>query len=125
MNNASKPLSVLVALGAAVAMPIAFAQTAPAPTVQDDATQTAPPQAAQPQPQPETAPQAQPKQVTWADLDSDKDGNLSKAETATVPELSKIFDQADANKDGKLSAEEYKAFAMKQQGGDAGGAGGH
>lgn len=122
MNNASKPLSILVALGAALAMPIAFAQTAPTPTAQDDAMQSATPQSAQPQP--EAAPQAQPKQVTWADLDSDKDGNLSKSETATVPELSKIFDQADANKDGKLSAEEYKSFAMQQQGSTPGG-GGH
>ncbi len=112
MNNTSKLLSGVVALGAALAMPIAFAQSAPTPTDQA-ATQSSAPQAAQPKP------------VTWADLDSDKDGNLSKPETATVPALNQVFDQADANKDGKLSAEEYKSFAMKQQGSNPGGAGNH
>ncbi len=116
MNNASKLLSGAVALGAALAMPIAFAQSGPTEADQD-ATQSSAPQAAQPE--------AAPKPVTWADLDSDKDGNLSKPETAPVPALNQVFDQADANKDGKLSAEEYKSFAMKQQGGDPDGAGSH
>lgn len=90
----------LLALAAAVAVPTAFAQTTP----------TADP-AAQPQAAP--APTAQPKQVTWADLDTDKDGSLTKAEVATVPVLTQSFDAADADADGKLTADEYKAHAAQ------------
>jgi hypothetical protein len=104
MNNASK-LSGLIALGAALAMPVAFAQ---------DATPTDP--AAQAAPTAAPAPAAEPKQVTWADLDTDKNGSLSKAEVATVPELAQSFDAADANADGQLTAEEYKAHAAKASG---------
>ena len=115
MNNPSKWMPGLIALTVACAMPMAFAQTAP--TTDAGATppteQAAPPTAAQP------TVEAQPKQVTWADLDADKDGNLSKAEVATVPALNQVFDQADADGNGKLTAEEYKAFAAK--GGDAAG----
>lgn len=102
MNNASK-LSGLIALGAALAMPVAFAQDT---TPTDPAAQAAPPTA-------QPAPTAEPKQVTWADLDIDKNGSLSKAEVATVPELAQSFDAADANADGQLTAEEYKAHAAK------------
>ena len=108
MNNANK-MSGLIAIVAAAAMPLAFAQTTP--TTDDGAMQSAPPQA--------TAPTAEPKQVTWADLDTDKDGSLSKAEVATVPALSQVFDAADADADGKLTADEYKAHAAS---GSAGGA---
>jgi hypothetical protein len=109
MNNANK-LSGLIALGAALAMPLAFAQTTP--TTDDASAQSAPP-TTQPQ---ATAPTAQPKQVTWADLDTDKNGSLSKTEVATVPELAQVFDTADANADGQLTAEEYKAQAAKDSG---------
>src|SRR3546814_3310476 len=104
MNHANK-LSGLIALAAAVAMPMAFAQTAP---TTDDGMQPTSPQA--------TAPTAEPKQVTWADLDVDKDGSLSKAEVATVPALTQVFDAADADADGKLTAEEYKAHAAATSG---------
>lgn len=99
MNNASK-LSGLIALAAAVAMPMAFAQTAP---TTDDGMQSTPPAA---------APTAEPKQVTWADLDTDKDGALSQEEVASVPALAQVFADADADGDGKLTAEEYKAHAQ-------------
>ena len=97
----------LLALAAAVAAPAAFAQTAP----------TADP-AAQSQAAP--APTAQPKQVTWADLDTDKDGNLTKTEVATVPVLTQSFDAADADADGKLTADEYKAHAAQGAAADSG-----
>src|SRR5690606_14656996 len=58
MNNVRKPLTGLIALGVALAMPMAFAQEA------DSVDQ--PPQA-------QAAQQAQ-GQVSWADLDSDGDG---------------------------------------------------
>lgn len=99
MNHANK-LSGLIALAAAVAMPMAFAQTTP---TTDDGMQPASTQA--------NVPTAEPKQVTWADLDVDKDGSLSKAEVATVPALTQVFDDADADADGKLTAEEYKVHA--------------
>lgn len=44
-----------------------------------------------------------------AQLDQDKDGTISRAEAASHPLLSKGFDTADANKDGKLSKEELQA----------------
>jgi len=44
-----------------------------------------------------------------ARLDQDKDGAISRAEAAGHPLLSKGFDAADANKDGKLSQEELQA----------------
>lgn len=112
MNLTRKSLSGLVAFGAVLAMPLAFAQTTqadPAQTTQPTTTQNAEP-AAQP------AGAAQPKQVTWADLDTDKDGNLSKQEVTPVPSLTQVFDQADSDKDGKLTADEYKAFAAKSAG---------
>lgn len=110
MNHANK-LSGLIAIAAAAAMPLAFAQTTP---TTDDGMQQ-PPQST-----PQTAaPTAEPKQVTWADLDVNKDGSLSKEEVTTVPELSQVFDEADANGDGKLTAEEYKAHAAGNAGGAA------
>ncbi|WP_164931939.1 EF-hand domain-containing protein [Janthinobacterium sp. 17J80-10] len=44
-----------------------------------------------------------------AQLDKDKDGAISRAEAADHPLLSKGFDAADTNKDGKLSKEELQA----------------
>lgn len=122
MNVARKPLVPItlgVALAAALALPTAFAQTTP--TTGDGAMQSTPPTTTPPTTgspmQPEAA--AEPKQVTWADLDTDKDGSLNKTEVATVPELTQIFDQADADADGKLTAEEYKAFAAADTGAEA------
>lgn len=103
MNNARKPLTGLIAFGFALAMPLAFAQEA-------DYAQDPPP------PTEQTAPPAgQPAgQVTWADLDTDGDGNLSREEAAAFPELASVFDQADADGDGVLTPQEYQAFAASQ-----------
>ena len=95
MKNARKPLSAMIALGAALAMPVAFAQ---------DAT-TAPPQ----DPQQSAAPTgAQP--LTWADLDVDGNGTLSKAEAGSLPSLAQVFDEADGDSNGELTPDEYKAY---------------
>ena len=110
-RNALIPLIAIAALSS----PLAFAQ---------DATTTAPTQdasAAAPQAEPATA--AQPaqaaddtaKKITWADLDADKDGKLSKEETASVDSLAKVFD--DADKDGALTPDEYKAYVAKNSAG--------
>lgn len=118
MNIARKPLvpiALSVALASALALPMAFAQTTP---TTGDAMQSTPP-TTQPTDPTQAAPAAEPQQVTWADLDTDKDGSLSKTEVATVPELTQVFDQADADADGKLTAEEYKAFAAADTGAEA------
>ena len=52
----------------------------------------------------------------WADVDTNADGNISKEEAAANPGLSQVFDQADANTDGSLTADEYKAFVSKNYG---------
>lgn len=126
MNNRNrKPLIGLIALSAALAMPMAFAQDA----TTEDATQ---PQTEQTQPTPtESAESAtgattQPaEQATsaassgkqgWDDVDMDKDGAISKQEASSNAGLSQVFDQADGNADGKLTADEYKAFVSKNYG---------
>ncbi|QNR97688.1 EF-hand domain-containing protein [Stenotrophomonas sp. 169] len=52
---------------------------------------------------------------TWASIDTDGNGTLSKSEAQVNAGLAQVFDQADTNKDGELSADEYKAFVQSQQ----------
>lgn len=108
MKNARKPLAGLIALGAALALPVAFAQDAATqdPTANHDAThqEATPPQA---------APEAASQPLTWADVDADSDGKLSKEEAARVPALAQSFDDADADSDGLLTQEEYQAYVAK------------
>ena len=105
-------LTGLLALSAAFAAPMAFAQST---TPTDAAALDAATQPASPAPQSDAAP----AKKTWADLDVDKDGNLTKTEAATIPSLQAVFDQADANADGALSGEEYKTYlAMNSRGQD-------
>lgn len=54
---------------------------------------------------------------TWASVDTDSDGAISKQEAQVNAGLAQIFDQADGNGDGKLTPDEYKAFVAKQQSG--------
>ena len=53
---------------------------------------------------------AQPAQMSWTQLDVNANGTLSASEAAGIPQLDKIFVQADANADGELSTDEYKAW---------------
>lgn len=53
---------------------------------------------------------ATPARKSWSALDLDKNGSLSKAEAESVNSLSKVFVEADANADGQLTADEYKAY---------------
>lgn len=127
MNNRNrKPLIGLIALSAALAMPMAFAQS--------ETEEAAPPQASQPTPTEATTPtesatgaSVQSAEQTnaaasndakqgWADVDVDKDGAISKQEASSNAGLSQVFDQADADTDGKLTPEEYKAFVSKNYG---------
>ncbi len=66
---------------------------------------------------PATADTAAPQKKSWADVDVDNYGSLSKNEASTVPALSKVFEQADADADGALTADEYKSYVAKAQGG--------
>lgn len=43
-------------------------------------------------------------------LDRDRDGNISKKEAASNKDLTKQWDQLDANKDGKLDQGEFAQF---------------
>lgn len=88
----------LTAFAAAFAAPALHAQDG---TAQKD---EAPPASAQPS-QP-----AQPAKKTWAELDADRNGHLSREESAAVPALEAVFERADANADGALTGEEYKAY---------------
>lgn len=92
-------LFAAVAVIASLSAPLAFAQQTPP-------TPPAPP--ATPAP-------AAPQQMTWADVDTNQDGVLSKEEVAVVPQLAQVFDQADADGNGELTLEEYEQFAAKAQ----------
>lgn len=121
-----KPLAALIALGAAVAMPMAFAQSPTstgAPTAQSPTEQVEDAARAAEQNQAPAAATEQ-RQVTWADLDADGDGNLSKTEAGSIPSLAQVFDQADTDGDGKLTPDEYKAYVAKASGAAEQGAGG-
>lgn len=47
---------------------------------------------------------------TWASLDADGDGQLSRTEAADHAPLAAAFDRADTDADGQISATEYQAF---------------
>jgi hypothetical protein len=128
-----KTLIGTFALVASLSAPLAFAQSqtdasstdasAQSTTASDASTQSTTPTDASTQSQSATTSndasaattQGDPSKKSWADVDADKDGNLSKAEAAAVPALGQVFDQADANADGSLSADEYKAYVKSQE----------
>ena len=120
MNNLSrKSLIGAFALVATLSAPLAFAQQAEQapPTEQsaDAAAATAGDAAAQASEPAATA--AAPQKKSWSDVDVNKDGNLSKTEASSVPALGQVFDKADSNADGSLTAAEYKAYVAKAQSG--------
>ena len=104
MKNARKPLFAMIALGAALALPVAFAQDATSATPAPQEPTAAPTQ---------PAPAAEQKPLTWADLDVDGNGTLSKSEAGGLPSLAQVFDDADSDKDGELTPDEYKSFVAK------------
>lgn len=60
---------------------------------------------------------------TWASVDTDGNGTISKTEAQVNAGLSQVFEQADSNKDAELSPDEYKAYVAAQQGKAASGSG--
>jgi hypothetical protein len=140
-----KPLIGLIALTAALATPLAFAQET------TDSSASAQTQTTDPQTQ-TTDPQTQAQDATdatstgatgsatgsatggttqspttgsasaqggkqdWASLDLDADTMISKEEASANAGLSQIFDKADADTDGKLTADEYNAYVSKNYG---------
>lgn len=126
MNNIRKPATLLLALAAATAMPLAFAQQtnpaagqAPTASPPPGATTTAPTAPTAADPAGTAAPAAPAQQLTWADVDADGNGTISKPESAALPSLAQVFDQADGDGDGELTADEYKAFVAANTGGGA------
>jgi cytochrome c peroxidase len=126
MNNRNrKPMIGLIALSAALAMPMAFAQdatTEDAAQPQTEQAQPAPTESAESatgattQPAEQATSAASSGKQGWDDVDMDKDGAISKQEASANAGLSQVFDQADGNADGKLTADEYKAFVSKNYG---------
>ena len=123
-----KTLIGTFALVASLSAPLAFAQSqtdasstdasAQSTTASDASTQSTTPTDASATTSNDASAattQGDPAKKSWADVDADKDGNLSKAEAAAVPALGQVFDQADANADGSLSADEYKAYVKTQE----------
>ncbi len=129
-NRNRKPLiALLIAAGSVMAIP-AMAQTA-----QQSAAQ-AQQQAAQAQQAAGAAGQAADNASgaaaaasaqaggggqTWASVDTDGNGTISKSEAQVNAGLAQVFDQADTNKDGELTPDEYKAYVAAQQTGAANG----
>lgn len=124
MNKTRNPLTLAIALGAVLAMPVAFAQQPPTdttgapPTAQPQDPTTTTDDSAAPATTP-GEPTAQPQQLTWADVDADGNGSISKSESAALPSLAQVFDQADADADGELTTDEYQAFVAANAGGQA------
>jgi len=48
--------------------------------------------------------------VSFQKLDTNRDGQISLDEAKKSPEVSKMFGQADANRDGKLDSSEFSAL---------------
>lgn len=117
MNIAHTRLAAILALGTALAMPLAFAQSAVTPEVREaqkaaaDAAESA--QEAGAAAQAASVVDAQPpsRQLGWNDVDADGNGTISREESAALPALAAVFDEADADSDGELTPDEYRAHA--------------
>lgn len=135
--NLSNRKPLYLALALTLAAPLAFAQsTTPTTATQDatnaatsatqDATNAATQEATTSATQDATAQtqsampkSGEPEKKNWSDLDVDKNGTLSATEAASVQNLSSVFAKADANADGELTQDEYKAYLAASGKGEA------
>jgi hypothetical protein len=108
LRNRNSLLALIVSASAALSFP-AFAQSAG-----QDATTDTGAAAAQAQTQAQSNGGGQ----TWASVDTDGNGSISRSEAQVNPGLAQVFDQADADSDGQLTPDEYKAFVQKQASGN-------
>ena len=108
LRNRNSLLALVVSASAALSFP-AFAQSAG-----QDATTDTGAAAAQAQTQAQSNGGGQ----TWASVDTDGNGSISRSEAKVNPGLAQVFDQADADSDGQLTPDEYKAFVQKQASGN-------
>jgi outer membrane receptor protein involved in Fe transport len=120
-HKSRKPMILAMALAATLSAPLAFAQSAgeQAPPSSDAASAAQDAGAAT-----AAQPAAAPQKKSWADVDGDKDGNLSKTEASAVPALGQVFDQADSDANGSLTPDEYKNYVAKVQSNGGGKKGG-
>jgi hypothetical protein len=51
--------------------------------------------------------------MSWSDIDTDKDGNISKSEAVAMPALDRVFVDADGDANGSLTADEYRSYAER------------
>lgn len=128
MNNPNRKSTLgLIALSAALVMPMAFAQSdTEAQTTQAQTEQATPVESTPPAESATGAADQSTDQVSgaatssgkpgWEQMDVDKDGAISKQEATANAGLSQIFDQADADTNGALTTDEYKAFVSKHYG---------
>ena len=109
MNSNTRLTSRFLILGMVAAAPLAFAQQGTPPSGGQDSSPTTD-TAAQP------ARSADGGQgLSWADLDADGNGSVSKQEAQRHAGLSKVFAEADADANGELTADEYRGYVQKQQ----------
>ena len=118
-----KPL-IAAALVAMLSSPLAFAQSTAPQTSQDPAAASTTDQAGASGASATQGTANTSGKKSWSDVDTDKNGSLSKSEASSVPALGQVFDQADADADGSLTADEYKAYVAKAQGGASNSGGG-
>jgi hypothetical protein len=88
---------------AALAVPMAFAQDASPAPMQDSSSMQS------------SSAMSSDKPMPWKQLDTNKDGKLSKEEVAGDSQLTADFDAADTNKDGFLSKVEFRAHRMEMK----------
>lgn len=110
MSKMRTPLILSTALASALLASTAFAQDAA------QQKQSAPPQdTTQSQPPANAAGDQQKK--SWSDLDTDHNGSLSAGEASALDSMAQIFPKADADGNGELTGEEYKAWLAANGGG--------
>lgn len=103
--------SRLLAIATALAMPLAWAQAPPADPAADPAADgAAAAESARPGATTPPGNAAEPRQLTWADVDIDGSGAISQEESGQLPSLAQVFADADADDDGQLTPDEYKAY---------------